>query len=350
MTVDPGPHRPEGGTAARPRRRGPAAVAPGEPPVATAGAVPTTSIFEQPWWLDAVAPGSWQAAEVRRDGEIVARLPYAVRRRKGLTLIGHPPLTPVFGPYLKPTTAKYVGDLSTRMGLLGELIGQLPKSDLITFTFGPSFDGLLPFHWHAFQHGLACTYQIRDLDDFDRIWSDLHPNCRKNIRKAQSIVAVRDDLSAEQFLELATKTWRRQGRDLPFAREVFERLDAACRQQGAGTVLHAEDGKGRIHTAVYMVWDSRAAYYLAAGSDPELRSSGANSLVTLEAIRRAQQTSAVFDFEGSMNRQIENFFRQFGAHQTPLMKVRRPGRRLVALTAVKDLAEATLGRKLPWFF
>ena len=46
------------------------------------------SIFEQPWWLDVVAPGRWSAAEVRRDDKVVARLPYVQRRRLGLNTIG----------------------------------------------------------------------------------------------------------------------------------------------------------------------------------------------------------------------------------------------------------------------
>ena len=48
---------------------------------ADAGSIPwVNSVFEQPWWLDAVAPGPWSAAEVRRGDEVVARLPYMRRR------------------------------------------------------------------------------------------------------------------------------------------------------------------------------------------------------------------------------------------------------------------------------
>lgn len=36
------------------------------------------TLFEQPWWLNAVAPGAWGAVEVSRDGGVLARLPTVI--------------------------------------------------------------------------------------------------------------------------------------------------------------------------------------------------------------------------------------------------------------------------------
>src|SRR5690349_7234170 len=55
--------------------------------------------FEQPWWLDAVAPGSWGEVVVERQGEPVARLPYVRKRKLGLTVLTQPPLTRFVGPW-----------------------------------------------------------------------------------------------------------------------------------------------------------------------------------------------------------------------------------------------------------
>ena len=64
------------------------------------------ALFQQPWWLDAVAPGAWDAAIVTKDGEIVGRLPYVRMRRFGLTILGQPLLTQFLGPWIKPGTGK----------------------------------------------------------------------------------------------------------------------------------------------------------------------------------------------------------------------------------------------------
>lgn len=40
-------------------------------------------IFAQPWWLDAVAPGSWEPVEIEENGRIVARLQFGSKKNFG---------------------------------------------------------------------------------------------------------------------------------------------------------------------------------------------------------------------------------------------------------------------------
>jgi hypothetical protein len=88
-------------------------------------------------------------------------------------------------------------------------------------------------------------------------------------------------------------------------------------------MLFAQDEAGRVHAVSYAVWDRNAAYYLIGGGDPALRTSGASSLLMWESIMRARAVTDVFDFEGSMLRPVERFFRAFGARQTPYLRVSR---------------------------
>jgi hypothetical protein len=85
----------------------------------------------------------------------------------------------------------------------------------------------------------------------------------------------------------------------------------------------------------YLVGDRRTTYYLMGGGDPQLRTSGAGSLLMWEAIRRARAVSQVFDFEGSMLRPVERFFRAFGGRQTPYPHVSRATRVGGAALAVR---------------
>src|SRR5438445_8943831 len=71
-----------------------------------------TSIFQQPWWLDAVAPGAWDEVTIEKGGQLVARLPYVVKKHLGFTLISMPPLTQTLGPWLLPYDRKYARQLS----------------------------------------------------------------------------------------------------------------------------------------------------------------------------------------------------------------------------------------------
>ena len=71
----------------------------------------------------------------------------------------------------------------------------------------------------------------------------------------------------------------------------------------------------------FIAWQESSAYYLAGGGDPELRASGAHSLILWEGIRFTAQYTDLFDFEGSMIPGVERFFREFGAIQTPFFTI-----------------------------
>ena len=71
------------------------------------------SIFCQPWWLDAVAPDRWDAAQVFDRGELQARMPYVLQRnRLGFRIISMPPLTQALGPWIVPREAKYTNQIA----------------------------------------------------------------------------------------------------------------------------------------------------------------------------------------------------------------------------------------------
>jgi hypothetical protein len=83
----------------------------------------TWTLFEEPYWLDAVAPGNWHAIEVRRDGRIVGRLPYTTKRA-----LSTPWYTPWLGPCIQLALAKPANELNHTHQMLENLIARLPKA------------------------------------------------------------------------------------------------------------------------------------------------------------------------------------------------------------------------------
>ncbi|HEX6619440.1 MAG TPA: hypothetical protein VF024_07270, partial [Solirubrobacteraceae bacterium] len=144
------------------------------------------SVFEQPWWLDSVAPGRWSEAVVRRGDDVVARLPYTCRRRYGLTTIVQPHLTQTLGPWLAPATCKYARRLESEKRLLRLLIEALPRFDFFRMNFAPALTNWLPFYWAGFEATVRYTYRIEDLSDLDRVHSEFQEGVRRGIRKAQA--------------------------------------------------------------------------------------------------------------------------------------------------------------------
>ena len=292
--------------------------------VATDGDFPWVHTpFEQPWWLEAVAPGRWGEVLVERQGEVVARLPYMRKQKLGLTVLTQPPLTRFVGPWLRPSPGKYERQLGAECELMNELIKNLPQHDVYRGSFAPTITNWLPFYWAGFDATVRYTYRIDDLSDPDRLWAGLGGNVRSRVRRAEKDVEIRTDVGVDDVLGINRKLTERRGRCRSFSDGLAQRLDEACRTRDVRDIVAAVDAGGRVQAALYLVRDATTTYLLYGGTDPEFRSSGVNSLVVWEAIRRAAQRSQRFDFLGSMIESVERVNRAFGAHQVPYFFITR---------------------------
>jgi len=304
------------------------------------------SVFHEPWWLDAVSPTGWCEARVDDNGRPIARLPYVDRRRYGLRLLVPPPLTNRLGPLVEPGSGGNEAQLRRFDHLVGQLLDQLPPADLVRQSMHPDTLSWLPFYRRGFRVEPNVSYVIDDLGDLDAVWGGIAGRTRRVIRKAEKQLDVQRDDSAERLKAMVGSTYRRQDRGLPYDPVVYDRVVAASLSRQRGTVLTAVDDRGRVHASLFCVWDDRRAWYLGGGGDPELRSSGAGSLLMWELIKRAAKEVGCFDFEGSMLPGVEHYFRKFGGRQETYFQVTRTSARFAPLWAARQqLTAMRAGRR-----
>jgi len=202
----------------------------------------TNALFEQRWWLESVAPASWGEAVVRRGDEVIARLPYAYRRRLGMTAIAQPPFTQTLGPWLARTEAKYPRQLEMEKKLLGQLIELLPPYQYFRQCFSTTMKNWLPFYWAGFQATVRYTYRIEDLSDLDRVQHGFQEHVRRGIRKARKVLEVNPDLPLDELLRLDDATYMRQGLRAPHTHEIdLRRGDAAGERELLGAGVRSGD-------------------------------------------------------------------------------------------------------------
>jgi Acetyltransferase (GNAT) domain len=291
------------------------------------------SLFQKPWWLDAVAPEQWKEVTVENKSAVLARLPYVIKKRRGFTLLTQPQLTQTLGPWLRPSKAKYAKQLSEQKDLMTELIQKLPPFDYFSHNFHYSITNWLPFYWQGFEQTTRYTYVLENLTDIGKVWDGMMPNIRTDIKKAQYRydLQIRTDLSLDKFLDVNELTFTGKGEKPPYTRNFVHRLDNACKAHNASKMFFAQDNEDKIHAAVYIVWDENSAYYIMGGGNPILRNSGATSLCIWEAIKFSSTVTQKFDFEGSMIEPVERFFRAFGAKQMPYLRISKTNSRLLKL-------------------
>jgi lipid II:glycine glycyltransferase (peptidoglycan interpeptide bridge formation enzyme) len=304
----------------------------------------THCIFQEDWWLDAVAPGAWGVALVGQGNDTQARLPYVLTKKPLYDCIRQPYLTQTLGPWFRPTAQKVSSALSREHQLAEELMAQLPRCDFFSMNFHHAITNWLPYHWMKFEIVPKVTYVLERLGTHDELWDGLAPNIRREIRKAQKRVEVVRSDDVDLFVEVNRKVFKRQRMDVPYTPEVLRRVDAVCAARGARQIYLARDDQARIHAAIYIVYDDRCAYYLLGGGDPELRTSGATSLLMWNAVLDAAKTSAQFNFEGSVIAGIERFVRAFGGEQKTYMNVRRANAKATIALMVRDAFKAVRRR------
>lgn len=282
-----------------------------------------------------MAPGRWAEATVVHDGRVVGRLPYVVRGRPRLRILTMPPLTQTLGPWVERRSGGRGRALGDELELLAALEAALPPADAFVQQFAPCMLNALPFHWAGYRLELQYTYRLTGLGSETALWEGLRSSVRREVRKAQRVLEVRDGLPLERFHAVWSRTFARQGLPVPASVDQLERIDAACAARGAGVRLSAHDAAGRVHAVAFFVWDTTAAFYLLGGADPALRTSGAGNLLLWHGLLRAREHTDVFDFEGSMLRPVERVFRAFGAVQTPYLRVSRTTPRGAAALALR---------------
>ncbi len=285
----------------------------------------TIPIFSRDWWLDAVCGiDQWDVALVEENGEIVGSLPYYYVVRRGKTHIKMPLLTQTMGPWLKyPDKDKSSLKLSFEIKTLKNLIDQLPGYLSFAQNFNYSISNWLPFFWKGFKQTTKYTYVIEDISDPEKVFNNFKKEAKKKIRKAEKMVSFYSSNDIEEFYRINQMSFARQNLKPLYDFALVKRIDDACQSHQAREILIAKDAQDRVHCAIYLIWDPCSIYLLMSGGDPELRSSGAQSLLIWEAIKRLRSKSQRFDFEGSMVERIESYNRSFNPVQKPYFQVYR---------------------------
>jgi lipid II:glycine glycyltransferase (peptidoglycan interpeptide bridge formation enzyme) len=265
----------------------------------------------------------WDVLLYQPEEAIEAAMPFYMPE-KGIIYM--PPFSQTHGIWFNPAMEhpKYTSNLYQKQQICDYFIKHLPKHQYFHQSFHYSFTDWLPFYWKGYHQTTRYNYVLFSIVEREILWNNLSGDICRNIRKAQNKfkLDVKRDVSLEQFMDINTKTYGRQGKK-SYCPDALRKLIEIARSRQQGDIWGAYDEEKRLHAAVFVVWQEHCAYLIASGGDPELRKSGGNALVVWTAINDLSGRVASFDFEGSMTKGVEHFFRGFGAMQMPYYAISR---------------------------
>lgn len=139
-------------------------------------------LFSLDWWLDAVCGNEgWDVLLYYNNDEVVASMPFYVKKRLFFKINKMPILTQSLGIFLKyPSGLDASGKLKLEKKVYSYFINNLPKADAFFINFHYTVTNWLPFYWSGFKQTTKYTYAITDISDSVKVF-DNFSRARKRI-------------------------------------------------------------------------------------------------------------------------------------------------------------------------
>ena len=193
---------------------------------------------------------------------------------------------------------------------------------VIRISFPSIFTDFQPFIWRKYKVVPNYTY-VHNLDKpVNELFSSFSAERRNRIKKVE-----KDNIKITQETDyliigsLIKDTFKRNR--IKYNNQILTRLLSEFSNLSNSFAFIAKDEKG-ILAYSFCVHDKLTAYYLFGGTSNENMHTGVGSATLWECIKKAKKLGLrKFDFEGSMNPQIERYFRGFGGHLTPYFTINK---------------------------
>ncbi len=288
---------------------------------------PEIPLFLQHWWMEAVCAGKmWDVMLYRNgEGEVQAVMPYLIGKKLWVRYVLQPQMTQFGGVwYLKSDFKSENERLSFEKKVCSQFADRLKdlKLSYLCVNFAPVFTNWLPFYWKGYRQTTRYTYQIQGVDNLDVVFKNMDKKRRQTkIQALQDNYRVFFDLQPEKFYDFHARYWQSRGGEELLPRSLVVRVcsEAVSRQQGL--VAGMEDDRGNLVAAYFVAYDSHTAYALMSAYDRQRNIHGMTSLLVWNIIKRLSDKVKVFDFEGSMDENVEYSFRYYGTKQVPYFQI-----------------------------
>jgi hypothetical protein len=284
-------------------------------------------IFLQKWWMDAVCIGKqWDVFLYEEKEQIVAVFVFHYVSKYGLKFILQPQLTQYNGIWIDyPPCISAHKKRSLEKRIMYFFIAKLEAEKYVYYeqSFHYSIVNWLPFYWKGYEQTTRYTYQLKDLSDMGKCFSNFSPSKQRQIKKTFKDLVVDFDCSEEEFYRAATDNLHLKHEKISYSKPLFMCLYQACISRGQGKIIAIRNKNSQLYAASFIVWDSMSAYFLLYTIHPEHRSSGASSRMLWEAIQYLSDKVNIFDFEGSVNEAIELSYSRFGTEQLPYSTIKK---------------------------
>lgn len=194
------------------------------------------------------------------------------------------------------------------------------KFDIISISTQRKIVDTQPFIWSHYKVIPRYTYVINLGQSEEKIWDNMSPKRRNDIRKAQKKgIVVKKIQKPASVLPIIKKMFI--SKKIKYDYKSLHRLFNFFSDQNS--FIFGAFQESQLASVALCVFDQDTAYYILGAGDRTIDESG-GVLVIWESIKYSKSIALkYFDFEGSMVPKIESYFREFGGGLIPFYRINK---------------------------
>lgn len=288
-------------------------------------AEPFIGVFGSKAWLSMYGSSLVMVGIYKDEHQMTGGFYYLKTKRFGFDFIKLPPYTPHCGLFYQADNKNKASANSYAKEVMQEVCNYFSslRGTLTILAFPAQVIDMQAFIWNKYKVVPNYTYRIDLAQSLEEIRAHFDPKNRNAINKAlkEGVETALNQIPKEEVFRFFKENLGATGAN------IYEEILRKILLGFAGDTnafCYSAHRNGKLLGMVFCIYDRHACYYLLGAVDKQAGVQGVNNLLVQKSIEQAKALQcAIFDFEGSMLKGVEKFFRSFGPTLFPYFTVNK---------------------------
>lgn len=298
---------------------------------------PNLGVFGSKKWLSIYGNNLTIIGIYKDEHQLIGGFYYLNTKKFGLTFLKLPPYTPHCGLFFVSESKNTSSVNNFSKEIMNDVCTYFSnqKNALTVLAFPPNIIDFQPFIWNKYKVIPNYTYRINLGDAIETIQSNFDSKNRNAINKAikEGVIVSENSLSKAELYNFFKNSLNTTKANV-YENELKNIIHEFSHDTNSFSVEARKNDE--LLGSVFCIFDKHTCYYLFGGVNKKSGIQGVNNLLIQKCIEKSKALGcSTFDFEGSMLKGVEKFFRSFGPQLVPYFTVSKASLHLEILLKFK---------------
>lgn len=267
-------------------------------------------LFKQCWWLNAVCGfTNWNVVLYINNNKVLGAFPYYQKKKFYFKTFLNPPFTSFVGPWIH-NSIKNDYEINK---ITSYLINKLPKFNYIDLKLDYNCSNWLPYYWNGYMQTDNYNIVIKNIIDNDSIFKKFSDTNKRMINKAEkNKLKFCTNITVDEFYENHVYFLKKTSKKINYNFASLKILYENCEAYKCGSLFAIKDQYNNIISIAFIVWDNEAGYIILNSSNNDYKNTGCDQFLIKNILNYLKNITKSFNFEGSSNKKIFDFYMSFG--------------------------------------